>query len=457
MIRSLVLLMNMVVMLFLNIFTGEEVSLNMRVPTEVSAGSEFDVVVTLKKGEFESFARYLQELPRGLSAQLIEASNASFTFEEQKVKFIWLRLPAENEFKISYRIRIDERLKGRFNLKGEFSYIDKNDRKYSETKIDNITILPSSRIDPNLIVDISEFQKTIPAQAPVSLLASNVKVARQTPFFTGENNDMAVRILVSKGNTEKFAKIEEDIPQGYRAEALQTRDAIFTFKDNKAKFLWMNLPTDQRFTVAYKLSPEDGTGQTELKIKGTFSFIVNEITKVIEIVQRDADFTNLDARYLESILATIPSSEISPVVTTSTPTSATFTGADGGKEFEVKYQKIEDKPRTTGRVVELDKQYMLEPEEGVYYRVQIAAGHRLVDIKRYFRKYKITEDIRTEKHEGWYKYSIGSFAEYVAARDYRVKIWNTTPIDDAFVAAYNNGTRITVQEALMITNQKWYK
>ncbi len=457
MIRSFVLLMNMVVMLFLNIFTGEEVSLNMRVPTEVSAGSEFDVVVTLKKGEFESFARYLQELPRGLSAQLIEASNASFTFEEQKVKFIWLRLPAENEFKISYRIRIDERLKGRFNLKGEFSYIDKNDRKYSETKIDNITILPSSRIDPNLIVDISEFQKTIPAQAPVSLLASNVKVARQTPFFTGESNDMAVRILVSKGNTEKFAKIEEEIPQGYRAEALQTRDAIFTFKDNKAKFLWMNLPTDQHFTVAYKLSPEDGTGQTELKIKGTFSFIVNEITKVIEIVQRDADFTNLDARYLESFLATIPSSEISPVMTTSTPTSATFTGADGGKEFEVKYQKIEDKPRPTGRVVELDKQYMLEPEEGVYYRVQIAAGHRLVDIKRYFRKYKITEDIRTEKHEGWYKYSIGSFAEYVAARDYRVKIWNTTPIDDAFVAAYNNGTRITVQEALMITNQKWYK
>lgn len=459
MVKHIVVLLNLLGVIIANILFPSDISLQVKAPSEVTAGTEFDIEITLNKSGAESFARFQQELPRGLTAQVVNNNNASFAFEEQNVKFIWLRLPADDQITIAYKVKVDERLKGSFSLEGLFSYIDGNDRKSVEVDAKQISIKPSPTVNPNLIVDISEFQQVVPYQPPVSLLASNIRCIRQTPAFTDEGNDMLVNILVNRGNADKFAKIEEDIPAGYTAEAISTRDAIFTFKDQKAKFLWMNLPPEPRFVVNYRLTPTNGTGTTELPLTGTFSFILNEVTQVIDIIQRDVDLSNLDPKHLDGIIASSPSQSVNTPTSTTVPTSSSYTGADGGRELQVQYQEIVDKrPRTSAsKKVELDVAYLLEPEEGVYYRVQIAAGHRLVDIERYFERLKIKEDVRTERHEGWYKYSIGSFGEYKLARDRRNDIWSTTPIDDAFVAAYNNGKRITVQEALMITNQQWYK
>ncbi|MGE0077047.1 MAG: SPOR domain-containing protein [Bacteroidales bacterium] len=456
MLRLLFVLFNMVGITLMNIFMGSDVVLTMSTPNTISAGSEFDIEVVLKKGDLNGFARYQQQLPLGLTAQLVESSFGDFSFEDQKVKFIWLQIPSDKEIKFTYRVKVDERLKGEFNLKGNFSYIVNNERKSTDAESSIITINPSSRIDPNLIVDIHEFQNILPIQAPLSLLASNVRCIRQTPMPTGEANDLMVRLLVNKANTEKFAKIEEDIPAGFNAEAIDAKDAIFTFKDQKVKFLWMNLPPDPKFVVSYRLIPTDGKGDVTVKILGKFSYIVNEATRVIDIIQKDIDLSNLDPKNLDGILASTISSTVFPEGQTLS-SSFTQVDADGGVNVPISYQEIKDRPKKTVKSEPNMLPYMLEPEKGVYYRVQVAAGHRPINIKKYFLRYKISHEVRTEKHEGWYKYSIGSFNEYKEARDFRMMTWNTTKVNDAFVAAYNNGKRITVQEALMITNQQWYR
>lgn len=98
------------------------------------------------------------------------------------------------------------------------------------------------------------------------------------------------------------------------------------------------------------------------------------------------------------------------------------------------------------------------PETSVSYRVQIAAGKKEVQQQYFVDRHKITENVTIEYHNTWYKYTIGSYPIYKEARDKRNMIWEAeNKIDDAFVTAYNSGERISVQEALMISKQKWYK
>ena len=57
-----------IVVLFLGVLRGDAVSVVQLVDRKVKAGEEFEVVVTVRKGDLESFARYEVDLPRGLTA-----------------------------------------------------------------------------------------------------------------------------------------------------------------------------------------------------------------------------------------------------------------------------------------------------------------------------------------------------------------------------------------------------
>ena len=68
---------------------------------------------------------------------------------------------------------------------------------------------------------------------------------------------------------------------------------------------------------------------------------------------------------------------------------------------------------------------------------------------------KIAERPNVEMDNGLTKYVVGNHKVYKDAHDARNKMRTNVP--DAWVTSYNAGKRITVQEALMISGQKWYK
>ena len=242
----------------------------------------------------------------------------------------------------------------------------------------------------------------------------------------------------------------------------------------------MNLPSEPYYLVSYKLIPQNDVKPALPLISGKFSYLVDEKTIIIDVIEKDLDLASITDEQLQNILEEIktqppaflaeaeqkepeivqePEIKEEPVYKEPEYIETEVKEPEVKEPAEQVKQKV-TKPksiRTSEYKFKRDLAYVLEPEYGVYYRVQLAAGHKPVDIKRYFRKYNLDKEVRKEYHEGWLKYSVGSFPVYKDARDYRVNIWNTTDIDDAFVSAYNDGIRITVQEALMIANQKWYK
>jgi len=92
----------------------------------------------------------------------------------------------------------------------------------------------------------------------------------------------------------------------------------------------------------------------------------------------------------------------------------------------------------------------------VKYKVQLMANHRKVTGEEWKNKYGFEDDYAVENHEGWMKWTHGQFNEYKLAKQYRNEVTQRCPsLPGPFVVAYQDGKRITVQEALMITQQPW--
>jgi len=468
---------------FFKIFRND-VTISVNMPDVIEAGTEITVSVTINKGKLSEFAQYRQDLPHGLTAMAENSANAAFSFIDQQVRLTWFRLPDNSEINFSYKIVANERLSGKMDLGGHFTYIDNNERKTVDHPTKLLAVIPSPNVNPATRIDVLNYAKIASIETAATTGGQSVAL-RQQPVWMAEDKVFLVTLLINRDKVQKFAKIEETVPAGYTAAGIDSKGGIFSYANQVAKFIWMDLPAEPFFTVTYKLIPEDGitSKPSSLFLSGIFSYMINERTFTSDIVERTEKLAGLNSTQVNDLLrgisvqtieqpvlvagtTTPPVSTTSPVttatpVTTTTPVTTASTTSKPVTTTTAPATKTPSAGSTVSPVktvtITYDTNDLLKPESGVYYRVQIAAGHKPVNTQRYFRSYRLEYSVAKETHEGWFKYTVGSFAEYKDARDYRVYLSNTTKLNDAFIAAYNNGKRITVQDALMALNQKWYK
>ena len=413
---------------------GQNVAISIDHPNQVNAGEEFTVSVTITKGSLTDYSRFSQDLPLGLTAVNVSSPNADFSFDNQRIRIIWLKLPEGDEVTVSYKIMVDQRLKGSFVLGGVFAYVVEDERKFLNfDQAGEISIIPSPTLDPSLIVDIKAFKGGKAITPLTQESESYARAIRQRPVLQS-SGEYLVKILIQTPRSSKYLKIEENIPSGYLFEEVNSYNGIATLAPSTVKFIWMTLPEDPVFEIEYRLVPLENQPQEDMVIDGLFTHTVGDQSKLDPIKQIDVNFAELNQNQKSYLLQTgqVPSG-VGRTVQTVVQQSPVETEPEPEPERPV-----------TGSDRYIENTRVLPPEQGFYYRVQVISMQTAIDAKTLFRSEGLDREVMVEQDGGMFKYTAGSFRTYEEADAYKRQIENVGSVDGPFVVAYRDGRRVPV-------------
>lgn len=423
---------------------GQEVEISIDHPDQVSAGTEFTVTVTINKGSLTDYSRFSQDLPLGLTATNVSSPNADFSFDNQRIRIIWLKLPDSDEVKVTYNVHVNEKLKGSILLGGVFAYVVEDERKFLNfERTSEISIVPSTSIDPALIVDIKDFkgdsEVVSASEAHRELFAMAI---RQKPNLQGSGGYL-VHLLINNPPGSKYAKIEESIPSGYIFEEVDSHNGIVSYAASTVKFIWMTLPKQPEFEVVYRLVPKQNEVLGEMVIEGLFTYTSGNENKLAEVKEIDVALEGLSLSDKKNLLVSgnLPSGARKSSETLQKPREETT--ARRVTETKPPPVKTSSEPAvTSGNAIANTR--VLSVGAGLSYRVQLAALQNAVDARTHFRNSGVDQEVFVEQHEGFYKYTAGSFQSYDQAVAYRDRCEKLPALSGTFVVVYKDGRRVPI-------------
>jgi len=463
--KAILIFINIIGFLLFTILNINDVVITHTAPKEIAIGQEVEVNLIINKNNFSGPGRLRLDLSQadGITVKENMSDGSSFTFKENEVLFIWYDLPSEKSIVISYTIIAQENTTGMKKIAGDFSFINDNERKQLE--------VPALifKVDPELVAE----ENSKVNNSSTSSVRSIEKL----------ENEYLITVKTTIDNHKGFARIKEELPMNYTAEAIETAGSVFKNADGYAKFIWTNLPdSNSEIIVKYKITNNIGQ-DTNFTISGVFSseklisegynsgiaipeteyvpnreIIANTKTDTIKadiIVQEDTKqdtslelASNNEINVEETIIITKDTDEvINEIISQVVLDSSIFNSKDKIEEGkvlgEVKKEEVIKNIISTKKV-----------NNNVDYKVQILAGHRIISERQVSNQFNYSGEYALETHNGWIKYTVGTNSKYSDARDSRNELKNYN-FPGPFVTAYNYGERISVQEALILTSQNW--
>ncbi len=435
MLKFITIILNALLLLFYQLFFTNEVTVDINLPAEVQVNTEFTVELTVNKSNISSYASLKQKLPEGFTAVGVETKGASFTFNNQTAKFIWMALPSDESFTVKYKVKVDQSAKGEHILGGQFSWVDNNVKNVAKIPPTSIKVIDGTETEPVVAdVPVEELDTKMPEEVEVMCV-------RNAPNIISASDEFVVEILIKKGTTSGFAKLTDILPEGFVATAIESAGASFKFENQQVKFIWMSVPSQQEFKVSYNVKITNQGMNGEKSFEGVYSY-VNEDNRETYFIH--PFYINVEP---SELMADSNEEELGDNIGLAEGTS------DEMNETVVSTMKPDETLSNDATATYVPS----NNNASIQYKVQVLALRNAKNSDVVANYFGLNQDIATEMGGGFTKYVVGSHYEYKAARDNRESLKNNDKIIGPFVTAYNSGQRITVQEALMISNQQWYR
>lgn len=264
-------------------------------------------------------------------------------------------------------------------------------------------------------------KKILASIAIVSFIASSTwAVECKRSIKTISNNEITVEIVIDKDQHKSFARLAESFPVGAEVKHAKSDGGTFIIKDNGIKFIWLNLPQQNSFTVSYTVSTgllKEGT----YAFSGKFSYVEGEQTKEYEIPANSF---------------TINANQVASIAPITTPLFTTDNVANNISEVE--------KPVSTKTLTKTSK---------ITYTLQLISTKDKLATDYFSKKYQIEEPITVETTNGINNYLLGSYNSIEEASKVRKDI-NSKGCKDSFIVPLLNNQRITLEEAKKLDGQQ---
>lgn len=380
-------------------------------PAGVNAGTEVNVEITVSKAQLSGFGRLSIELPEGITIKESKADSAEYSSESGFGTWAWASLPASEKIAVNLTLIVGAGVSGEKELKAKFSYVEDNNKQFVDMEPAKFTVNP---LVPPAPETKDTTQKISNAEPP-----GDIKVVR-TISLAENKKDYLVEVMIRKDGTKGFARYSDDVHDNVIAKPVKTDGGSFSIADGKIKFVWVSVPDKSELNVSYILSSKNNK---TIILNGEYSYLEDSQSKKLELRADTLVF---------------------------------------GPAPVAKKETKDDKPETGHPDKQPEKETAGEPLEKkdckADFVVQVGAfTNTAVNASVLARKFSINENIRTESQDGMSKFLVGKHKEYKKARNHRETVKNVNGVKSAFVVAYNGGSRITVQEALMMCNQRWFK